>query len=523
MKHQTAAVLSFVLFLTCYTVAAAGAPPVSEATQECLDCHAVFHPGIVADWEKSRHAQTTPSEAMKVDGLSRKISSDKIPEEYTSHAVGCAECHGLNEKSHKDTFEHNGYQLHVVVTPLDCALCHTTEAMEYSENLMAHAHHILASNDTYEMLEKSMTGSPKVGGGSLEFSNPDERTKAETCYYCHGTKIEVTGLETRETDAGEQTFPVMTGWPNQGVGRINPDESKGACTPCHTRHRFSMEMARKPYTCKQCHTGPDVPAYKVYAASKHGNIFASHEKGWDFTTTPWTVGKDFTAPTCAACHISLLANTDGEPIAQRSHRMNDRLPWRLFGLIYAHPHPIDPDTFKIRNQEGLQLPTSLDGENVSEALIDKTIQNQRRDALQRICLSCHDASWVNGHWERLENAIEQTNRATQTATRIMKSIWNDSLAKGPENGGSPFDEFIETKWSDIWLFYANTIRFSAAMGGGGDYSVFANGYYQLSSAIKEMHDWHQNRTELRNLATMCRRWGLSGNRQPSSAWHDAVQ
>jgi len=31
---------------------------------------------------------------------------------------------------------------------------------------------------------------------------------------------------------------------------------------------------------------------------------------WDFTAVPWTIGKDFNAPTCAACHISLLVNTD---------------------------------------------------------------------------------------------------------------------------------------------------------------------------------------------------------------------
>ena len=107
-------------------------------------------------------------------------------------------------------------------------------------------------------------------------------TKAETCYYCHGTKLKVIGTETRDTEAaGELDFPIIEGWPNQGVGRINLDGSLGACSACHTRHAFSIEMARKPYTCKECHVGPDVPAFKVYAASKHGNIFATrHSKGF---------------------------------------------------------------------------------------------------------------------------------------------------------------------------------------------------------------------------------------------------
>ena len=48
-------------------------------------------------------------------------------------------------------------------------------------------------------------------------------------------------------------------------------------------------MARKPYTCKECHVGPDVPAFKVYTASKHGNIFSARLAGWDFESVPWKV------------------------------------------------------------------------------------------------------------------------------------------------------------------------------------------------------------------------------------------
>src|SRR5690606_15951282 len=118
-----------------------------------------------------------------------------------------------------------------------------------------------------------------------------------------------------------------------------------------------MEVARKPYTCKECHVGPDVPALKVYEGSKHGNIYSSKSQGWDMKQTPWTVGKDFTAPTCAACHMSLLVNTDGQLVVKRSHEVKDRLPWRIFGLVYAHPHPRDADTSQIRNKDGLSLPT----------------------------------------------------------------------------------------------------------------------------------------------------------------------
>ncbi len=73
--------------------------------------------------------------------------------------------------------------------------------------------------------------------------------------------MEVKGLKSRETSQGEMSFPVLTGWPSQGVGRVNPDGSLGSCSACHSRHGFSIEVARKPYACSKCHKGPDVPAY----------------------------------------------------------------------------------------------------------------------------------------------------------------------------------------------------------------------------------------------------------------------
>ena len=53
---------------------------ISDETSECLDCHASIHPGIVKEWRNSRHAATTPGEAMKIKGNARIISSPDIPE-----------------------------------------------------------------------------------------------------------------------------------------------------------------------------------------------------------------------------------------------------------------------------------------------------------------------------------------------------------------------------------------------------------------------------------------------------------
>jgi hypothetical protein len=466
---------------------------ISAATEECLGCHTTIHPGIVEGWKKSRHAATTPAEALAVEGLARKITGQNIPEDLKNVSLGCAECHSLNGSSHKDTFDHNGTSIHVVVSPKDCATCHVEEAGQFDKNLMAHAHGILVNNSLYKTLMGAINDTPLFDKGKVTTKPANAHTEAESCLYCHGTKLEVTGSVTRETDMGEMTFPVISGWPNQGVGRINLDGSRGSCAACHTRHEFSIEMARKPYTCRECHVGPDVPANKVYEASKHGNIFSSKNSGWNFTNVPWTVGKDFTAPTCAACHMSLLTDTEGKVVVKRSHEVKDRLPYRIFGLVYAHSHPREPDTSVIRNKDGLPLPTDFTGGSADKFLYDEKERAAAQKAMQASCLSCHHQSWVDGHWERFVNTIGESNAAVLAGTRIMTDIWQLGLAANHQKGGSPFDEYIERVWSDSWLFYANTIRFASAMGGGGDYGVFADGRYQLSKAVRQLEDWLNQR------------------------------
>jgi hypothetical protein len=466
---------------------------VSDATQECLDCHAVFHPGIVADWQRSRHAMVAPKTAMAAEGHARRVSSIQVPPELLERAVGCAECHTLRGGAHADTFEHNGYDIHVVVSPDDCATCHAEERSQFSRNIMSMAEKNLSENSLYADLQHTILGSPHTDAGRVKFIAANDMTRADACYYCHGTRLAVTGTRVRETDAGELEFPVIAGWPNQGIGRINLDGSRGACSACHTRHRFSIETARKPYTCKECHVGPDVPAYKVYSASKHGNIFSSGHARWNFTNVPWAIGKDFGAPTCAVCHISLTVNTDGEVINQRTHQMSDRLGWRIFGLVYAHPQPRSPDVTVIRNKGGLPLPTDLDGSYADDYLIQAEEIAARRATMKNTCTGCHDASWADGYFERLDNTIRTSNRSVQTATRMMLSIWDKGYAQDLAAGGSIFDEYIERRWSDAWLLYANNIRFVSAMAGGGDYGVFEDGRYHLTKTIMDMQDWINTR------------------------------
>jgi len=480
------------LLLAVALAAAAGAqepaaaePTLSEASEACITCHEGLNPGIVADWRRSRHARTTMKQALAKPELERRVSAAKAPEGLEDVVIGCAECHTVNADQHPDTVDHQGYRMHLVVTPRDCAVCHPVEDEEFQQNLMAHAHENLVQNKLYQDLVTQVNGVQQWDGKQLSTPASHASTDANSCLSCHGTKVEVLRMETRKTGLGDMQFAVLSGWPNQGVGRVNPDGSKGACTACHTRHEFSLEMARKPYTCAQCHKGPDVPAYGVYMASKHGQLYESHEQKWDFEAVPWVPGRDFTAPTCAACHISLLASEDGTVIQKRTHRMNDRLFTRLFGLPYAHPHPKDPATWKIHNQAGLQLPTELSGEPASNFLIDAKEQATRREAMQAVCYACHSHSWVAGHFEKLDQVIAETNAVTLTATKLLQTAWAEGAAKGLDQGQSIFDEPIERLWVEQWLFYANSTRFAAAMM-GPDYGVFENGRWQASKNLREM-------------------------------------
>ena len=469
------------------------AAPLSQATQACLECHASATPGIVADWQRSRMAQKTPAQALKEPELSRRISAAKVPADLLEVTVGCAECHTLNPASHPDTFDHDGHQVHTVVTPPDCAVCHPTEAEQYGQSLMSHAWGNLAQNPLYMDLARQINGVQTLDGLELTTQAPSETTGADSCFYCHGTEVKVIGQITRDTgDFGQMSFPKLSGWPNHGVGRKNPDGSQGSCTACHSRHQFAIQMARSPQTCSECHKGPDVVAYKVYEVSKHGNIYAALKGHWNLDKVPWVIGKDFNAPTCAACHMSLLIDGQGKVKAQRSHRLNDRLWWRLFGLVYSHPHPRDPDTSKIKNQEGLPLPTSLDGKPAQDFLISPQEQAGRRQAMGNICLACHGASWVEGHFARLEETLKTTDAMTLSSTRLLARAWEKGLTQGPAPKGSPFDEYLERVWVQQWLFHANSVRLSAAMA-GADYGVFAGGRWELGKNLRLMHEWLKDR------------------------------
>ncbi|NJD56526.1 MAG: hydroxylamine oxidase [Nitrospirae bacterium] len=471
---------------------------LSPQTQACIGCHSSVTPGIVEDWLTSRHSRTTPEKALTIPAIQRRMSAGSVPAELGEYAVGCYECHSLNPDRHQDNFQHMGYRINVVVSPNDCNTCHPVEVDQYTGSKKGQAWKNIMSNPVYHALVSTTDGVKKVDNGRISMTAPSPQTLQETCLGCHGTRVEVKGMKKVYSGStwGEITVPDLTNWPSQGVGRENPDGSVGSCTSCHPRHGFSIKVARKPYTCGQCHLDPDVPAYNVYKESKHGTLYETFEDKWNFESVPWRVGKDFTAPTCAACHNSLLTAPDGTVIAQRTHDFGARLWVRLFGLIYAHPQPKDGNTTIIRNKDGLPLPTTFLNEPASDFLIDKTEQEKRYDVMKNVCRSCHTTRWITDHFAKMDNTVKETNEMTLTATKLMTEAWDS----GAEDRTNPFDEQVEKLWVRQWLFYASSVRYASAMTGAPDYAAFKNGWWELSDNLQKMRDTIDQKKNLRKPA-----------------------
>ena len=199
---------------------------ISTETQDCIDCHINVTPGIVKDWETSRHSHIILKDALMKPLLQRRISAESVPG-MQDHVVGCYECHSRNTEKHKDSFEHFGYNINVIVTPNDCATCHPAEVSQYKDSKKANAYRNLMSNPVYHLLVNTIDGSKTIKNDKIISENPGDVTLNESCLGCHGTIVNVIGSDTVQSSVGEVVIPKLSNWPNQGVGRINPDSSKG--------------------------------------------------------------------------------------------------------------------------------------------------------------------------------------------------------------------------------------------------------------------------------------------------------
>jgi len=378
--------------LTIMTVGSAWAE-TSRETKECLSCHTEQMPGIVNQWESSSHWQA---------------------------GVGCYECH-VAEQGDADAREHNGFLVDTIVSPKDCGKCHAREAAEQEASHHAEAGNILTSQDG--LLGQTLGGEPAVATG---------------CRQCHGSIVKV---------KADGTLDEST-WPNTGIGRVNPDGSKGTCSACHTRHRFSKEQARQPEVCGKCHLGPDHPQKEVYEESKHGILYQAFKKDLRMDRPKWVAGEDYyDAPTCATCHISATRNQ------KVTHDVGERLSWDLRAAVSKRTKD---SANKLMN-------------------------------MKDVCSSCHAVGFVQGFYQQLDQFVDLYNtKFAIPATEIRALL----MEKGVITKGN-FDDKIDWTYWELWHHEGRRARHGAAMSGPdyawwhGIYDVAKNFYTGFLPEAKE--------------------------------------
>jgi hydroxylamine dehydrogenase len=355
---------------------------LSEESAHCIDCHTSngFMTAQIAEWERSVHAE---------------------------QQVGCYECHQA-EPGEVDALDHNGYVISVLVSPRDCAACHVGEAEQFAASRHSQGGDILDSLDN--VLGEQVEGVAATVLG---------------CQQCHGAPVDV---------AADGTLSPAS-WPNTGIGRINPDGSRGACSTCHTRHLFSVAVAREPDSCGNCHLGPDHPQKEIYEESKHGVAFVANRDLMALDAQPWVLGEDYSAaPTCATCHMSAV------PTNPVNHDVGLRIAWTLRPVIS----------------------TRLES------------WQERRRSMTQVCQQCHSPGFYDNFFVQFDDAVALYNDKFALPAQDIMQLLRDAGKLTPVD----FDEDIEWTFFLLWHHEGRRARHGAAMM-GPDY-VQWHGFFEVA-------------------------------------------
>ncbi len=357
-----------------------------RATGKCAECHRRETSAVVHEFEMSRHSAA---------------------------GVNCLECHRPVEG--QKPMDHRGFTISKTVTAANCKQCHQTE---------------------YDQYLRSRHAAPSWAAVSGKGDFTAEQVAFAEQYHKGA-------VDRKPMSIGEREGPVAV---NAGclkchdVGRPNADGSIGSCTACHARHAASVELARTPETCGQCHMGPDHSQIEIYHESKHGVLFNAQKVHMNLAARPKNLTtKDMPVPTCATCHMSGL---EGQKV---SHDVTERLSYWLFA---AHSE---------------KRPTYQQGQvNMKET-----------------CLKCHTTGRIDQFYKDAEAVVDSTNAQVKQADDIMKGLREAKLLT-PE----PFDEPIEYLYFDLWHYFGRTAKHGAFMG-GADF-VQWHGFYEMNLKLVEL-------------------------------------
>jgi hypothetical protein len=363
---------------------------LADSKDECVVCHSRTTPGIVDQYGHSTMAAAE---------------------------VSCQDCHEVDEDypgatEHEDTF--------VLASPSTamCERCHTAEVAQYEQS-----RHALPAYVAYAGTEPLTSEQLSQYQNISEITAPDRQRNA--LYEKEGEAITRFACEVCHN-----------------VGKPHEDGSTGQCQKCHIRHEFSLEQARKPETCNQCHIGPDHPQWEIYQESPHGIAYLTGGHNWNWDAEAGTLTtEDFPAPTCATCHMSGFGATG------TTHDVGERLTWFLFSAI-SERRPSWP-------------------ENKVE--------------MQAVCQECHNSNWIEAFYTDADAAVEAVNDWVRESDEIMKPLVDQGLLTS-----EPFDEPIDFVDFDLWHHWGRTAKFGAWMQ-GPDYTQW-HGAYEVLRELAELRE-----------------------------------
>ena len=444
------------LLLSSPSVVADTAAP-SDGSEACIACHSGSTPALVMDWQGSRHAAA---------------------------GVGCLSCHSVSPSDVR-AGNHMGLTVSAIVTPKDCSKCHAKEYSEFEVSHHAKAGDIMASLDN--VLAERAAGMP---GNIADASG--------ACWQCHGSTIrfqkDSKGKEIYDSETG---FPKLlaSSWPNSGIGRLNPDGSKGSCNACHSKHNFSIAMARAPENCGKCHLGPDHPQAEIYAESKHGIAFAANRDKMNLDKQgSWVLGKDYSAaPTCATCHVGSYVASDGT-VVPSSHDIGARISWTLRPIVSTKINRVVfTDGFEDDYPASVALPAVGAKVETTEnhfkdgvfapAKVTRTVAKvitwqERRDAMKAVCLDCHGVSQVENFYSQYDDVV---NLYDDKFAKIGNQLMNDLLADKVLKPNAPYEKKLQWTWYELWHHEGRRARMGASMM-GPDYTNW-HGMYEVAKAF----------------------------------------
>ncbi len=224
------------------------------------------------------------------------------------------------------------------------------------------------------------------------------------------------------------------------IGHYWPDGSVGECDACHPKHSFDVAVARNPYSCGECHIGPDHPHIEIWEESKHGNIFLTHQENFDNLDYLPEENElpPLDAPTCATCHM------DG-------------------GLGLAPTHDVGE-----RLASETQSPWTI---RTTEAWGGGLTWQEKRDNMKLACLQCHASPFVDRYLLEGDLAAFQYNEFFREIRRWLFAMDEAGIILTPGFEGlaafgiAGYDEPPEEDVYHTWHHEGRRFRHGALMMG----------------------------------------------------------